>query len=155
MATLTGQPVLPSEQDATLAAEASRTLSRVKDAGARGKDASSELRVHLDGGPTLRLPMVAIDLLHHLLTEMARGNAVTLIPVHAELTTQEAADHLNVSRPFLIRLLQEQRIPFRMVGTHRRIKFSDLETYRCETEAAREEAMQELADQSQEMDLGS
>lgn len=154
MTTLMERPVLPSQQDATLAAEASRTLSRVKDAASRTKNVKSELCVHLDDGVTLRLPKAAIDLLHHLLTEMARGNAVTLIPVHAELTTQEAADHLNVSRPFLIRLLQEQRIPFRMVGTHRRVKFSDLEAYRCETEAARKEAMQELADQSQELDLG-
>ena len=141
------RPAPPSRRDVALAAEASHTLSHVR-------DATSELRVHLDDGVTLRLPKAAVDLLHGLLAEMARGNAVALRPVHAELTTQEAADHLNVSRPFLIRLLRERGIPFRMVGTHRRIKFSDLEAYRRETEAVREGAMQELADQSQELDLG-
>ena len=146
MATLL-EPVLPSRRDAELAAEASRTLSSVKRPNA-------DLRVHLDGGKELRLPKAALDLLHHLLTEMSQGNAVTLIPVHAELTTQEAADYLNVSRPYLIRLLKRGEIPFNMVGTHRRIRFSDLETYRAKSEEKRQAAMDELAEQAQVLEMG-
>ncbi|XYK78868.1 MAG: excisionase family DNA-binding protein [Labrenzia sp.] len=141
------RPILPSDDDAEMAAEVSRHLSRAKHEG-------GELRVQVDGGEMLRLPKAVGDLLYHLVTEMAQGNAVTLIPVHAELTTQEAADHLNVSRPFLIKLLEQRKIDFHMVGTHRRVKFSDLETYRREKEEERRRVMDELASQSQELGMG-
>ena len=146
MTKLLERPVLPSQQDAELANEASRTLSMLK-------HGDHELRVHLNG-QVLRLPKAAVDLLYHVLTEMAQGNAVTIIPVHAELTTQEAADHLNVSRPYLIRLLEEGKIPFRMVGTHRRVRFSDLETYRSKAEEERQQAMEALAEQAQKLGMG-
>jgi excisionase family DNA binding protein len=147
MTNLLQRPIMPSADDAELAAQASRQLSRVKQEGA-------ELRVQIDGGETLRLPKSVSNLLYHLLTEMAQGNAVTLIPIHAELTTQEAADYLNVSRPYLIRLLEEGRMKFNMVGTHRRVKFSDLEAYRKATEDERQRVMEELANQAQELGMG-
>jgi excisionase family DNA binding protein len=96
----------------------------------------------------------AADLLHHILNEMAIGNAVTLIPIHAELTTQEAADLLNASRPFLVRLLEEGKIKHHKVGTHRRIKFKELEAYRLVAEGERETAMEELAAEAQELGFG-
>ncbi|WP_379994033.1 helix-turn-helix domain-containing protein [Devosia nitrariae] len=145
MTQLLERPVLPTPDDAELANAASRTLSRAK---------SAELRVQVDSGEVLRLPKSVNELLYRLLTEMAQGNAVTLIPIHAELTTQEAADYLNVSRPYLIRLLQKGEIDHHMVGTHRRIKFSDLQTYRKASDEKRRQAMQALADQAQELDMG-
>src|SRR4051812_35721876 len=103
------RPVLPSSDDVELAVQASRHLSRARHEGA-------ELRVQMEGGEEIRLPKAVSELLYHLLTEMAKGNAVTLFPIHAELTTQEAADYLHVSRPYLVRLLEQGKIRFHMVG---------------------------------------
>lgn len=147
MSGLLERPTMSSADDAELAAEASRQLSRVRREG-------TELRVQIDGGETLRLPKSVSNLLYLLLTEMAQGNAVTLIPIHAELTTQEAADYLNVSRPYLIRLLEEGKVKFSMVGTHRRVKFSDLEAYRKASEEERQRVMEELAAQAQDLGMG-
>jgi excisionase family DNA binding protein len=85
---------------------------------------------------------------------MAQGNAVALAPLRAELTTQEAADYLNVSRPYLVGLLEKGQIPFRKVGTHRRIKFADLMAFFKRTEEERRRVMDELAAQAQELGLG-
>lgn len=136
---------MPTQQDAKLATQASQVLA---------PKAEAELTVTLDDGTKLTLPRAATRLLHHLLTQMSLGNAVTLIPIHAELTTQEAADYLNVSRPFLVKLLETDRIPFHRVGTHRRVRFTDLESFRKRTEQERQEAMQELAKQAQELGMG-
>jgi excisionase family DNA binding protein len=140
------ETAVPTAKDTELAREASRALST--------KQAEAELTIRLDGGQELVLPRAAARLLHHLLTEMSQGNAVRLIPIHAELTTQEAADFLNVSRPFLVKLLESGKIPFSMVGTHRRVKFTDLEAYRKAAETDRHRAMEELAAQAQELGLG-
>ena len=85
---------------------------------------------------------------------MGKGNAVTLIPIHAELTTQEAANLLNISRPHLIKLLKDGVLPHHKVGTHRRVYYSDLEDYRAKHENERQAALQRLADQAQELGLG-
>jgi excisionase family DNA binding protein len=145
MTKMLDRPVLPSADDAALAKEASRRLARQE---------GGELRVQLDDGSVLRLPKAVSDLLYHVLTETAKGNAVTLIPVHAVLTTQEAADYLNVSRPFLIRLLEQGKLPFEMVGTHRRVRFADLEDFRRKSEEKRKATMDQLAAQAQELGMG-
>jgi excisionase family DNA binding protein len=136
---------MPEETDSELAATASRELARA---------AKASVTVRLDDGTDLQLPKLVTPLLIKILTEMAQGNAVTLIPLHAELTTQEAANLLNVSRPFLNKMLDRGELNFHKVGTHRRIKFSDLEEYRQRREERRSAVMEALAEQAQELGMG-
>ena len=140
------EPVSPTDQDSTLARESSRQLVRF---------AKRNLRVRIaDSNEEVTLPAVAVRLLVDLLSEMAEGNAVTLIPIHAELTTQQAADFLAVSRPFLVKLLEDKQIPFRKVGTHRRVLFRDLMAFKRAIDQKRLETLDELAAQGQELHLG-
>ncbi|MCP4083361.1 MAG: helix-turn-helix domain-containing protein [Planctomycetaceae bacterium] len=145
------EPVVPSDAEALLARETSRQLATHLH---NGEDIRMQIVENDHPGDVMAVPASAMRLLVHILSEMAKGNAMTLIPVHAELTTQQAADLLNVSRPFLIKLLAEEKIPHRKVGTHRRILFSDLMAFRDETDAKRKDALDELSKQAQELDMG-
>lgn len=130
-----------------------RESSRVLAARAR-KKAPLKLRLLDDpAAGTVKLPASAVRMLVHILEEMARGNAVTLIPVHVELTTQEAADLLNISRPSLIQLLEGGKIEYRRVGTHRRIRFEALMAYKRRADADRRSVLAELAAYDQELGL--
>jgi excisionase family DNA binding protein len=102
----------------------------------------------------ITLPAKAARLLLDILVQMAEGKAVTIIPTRAELTTQQAADLLNVSRPFFVQLIESGAIPFRKVGTHRRVLLSDVMTYRERTDEARKKNLDELTALSQELGLG-
>jgi excisionase family DNA binding protein len=82
------------------------------------------------------------------------GNGVTIIPVHAVLTTQDAADFLNVSRPYLVKLLERGELPYTKVGTHRRIQFKELMKYRDQSLAQSKKLLDELAADGQEMGIG-
>jgi excisionase family DNA binding protein len=96
----------------------------------------------------------AVKLLTEILTQMSEGNAVTLTSVHSELTTQEAADLLNVSRPYLVGLLDENKIPHRKVGNRRKVLSKDILAYKKNIDQKRMKTLDELAKQSQELDLG-
>ncbi len=98
--------------------------------------------------------MSAIRLLKEIIEEMAQGRAVTLLPVKAELTTQQAADLLNVSRPFLIGLLEEGEQTFRLVGKHRRVLVDDLMSYIRKDDNSRRKAADDLSAVAQELGLG-
>jgi excisionase family DNA binding protein len=144
------EPLQPTAEMSALAADASRRLFRLL-----GANLSETCIVRFESAPgePLVLPAAVVRLLGALLTELAKGNAVTLMPHHAELTTQEAADLLNVSRPFLVSLLVNGQLPFHKVGTHRRVRFSDLMIYKRRRDAESEEALRELAALSQELKL--
>jgi excisionase family DNA binding protein len=140
---------LPTESDATLAKETSRLLApRIR--------SSAPLSFRVLGATkeeTLRIPAPAVKMLVRILEEMALGNAVTLTPIHAELTTQEAADMLNISRPSLIQLLDDGKIEYRKVGTHRRIGFEAVMSYKRAADAERRAALAELAAYDQEIGI--
>jgi len=121
-----------------------RTPSRTVQVGPEG-----------EGRPvSATVPREAFDLFLEILGQMANGNAVTIVPVHAELTTQQAADLLNVSRPYLVGLLDEGKLPHRMVGAHRRVKAADLLAYQRRDEAERTKVLDELTAEAEKHGLG-
>lgn len=144
------EPIQPTEEVSALAADASRRLFR-----AIGSSQKDTCVVRFESAPDepVVLPAAAVRLLGALLAELAKGNAVTLMPHHAELTTQEAADLLNVSRPYLIGLLESGQLPYRKVGTHRRVRLSDLMMFKKRRDAESEAALCELAALSQDLKL--
>ena len=103
---------------------------------------------------TVRLPRKAISLLSTILSNMAAGKSMALISSDATIGTQEAADFLEVSRPYIVRLLEKGEIPFSKVGTHRRIKVSDLVVYQKKMNFTRSKQLNFLAKQAQELNLG-
>lgn len=147
------QTITPSEADSLAARDSSRRL-----ASYLANKPKLRVQVVPEGGQAeeepLPLPAPVLDLLFFILTEMAEGNAVTLLPIHAELTTQRAADLLNVSRPFVVELLEKGEIPHRKVGTHRRILLRDLMEFKQRSDAKRNKALDELATEAQEEDMG-
>lgn len=112
------------------------------------------LKVQLGRKGECSIPASAIPLLAEMLSVMADGQAVTVVPVQTELTSQQAAEVLGVSRPFLIKLLDGGEIPHRLVGTHRRILLNDVLEYRRQTDHNRETTLEELTVEAQKLNLG-
>ena len=137
---------LPTREEAEAADLSSRALSKY------ANNERLNLKISSDGNDTedLVLPGFAINLLLDVLTEMAKGNAVTVMPIHAELSTQEAAGLLNVSRPYLVELLEQGKIPFRKVGTHRRVLAKDVFDFKQRIDLQRSKALDDLAAQALE-----
>ena len=140
---------LPDHEAAQLARESAAELSRLLNKKPNADRASVKLDDH-----DLILPRQAILLLRDLLADMAQGNAVSVVPRHAQITTQQAANILNVSRPHLIKLLDKGELAFTKVGTHRRIQFGDIMAYRDKLKRRSSEAMDELARIAQENNMG-
>lgn len=107
-----------------------------------------------DQGDEIALPAKVVEVLRAVLEQLAQGNAVTVVPAHTELTTQQAADLLNVSRPYLVQLLEDGTIPHRKVGPRRRIRLADLLSYMRREEERRRETLAELTREAQELGLG-
>jgi excisionase family DNA binding protein len=146
-----GGVIRPGDADAELASRAAR---RIRDylAAHPGTD-PVVIGGELAGDDRLVVPREATVMFAQILALVAAGQGVQLIPDAAELTTQQAADFLNVSRPYLIGLLEAGEIPFRMVGTHRRIRFEDLREYRRRDDLSRRKAADELTQLSEDLGL--
>lgn len=144
-------PITPSETDVLLAEKSSHHLQRFL-----GQE--SEYQVQLLTGnhsnEVVMLPDFAIELFVYILSEVAKGNEVTIMTTQTELTTQQAAKMLNVSRPFLIQLLEKGEIPYHKVGSHRRIRLEDVMRYKQEILTKSRAALDELTAQAQELDMG-
>lgn len=156
--------ITPTTQEAALARDSSRVLSRFiqlpTDVNLPGGDPPHQvhLQIKTDGThpneESVSIPISAFRLFMDILTQMGQGNTLTLIPVHAELTTQQAAEILNVSRPFVIKLIEEAKLPCKMVGTHRRVLLNDLMDYKRKIDSDRLKVLEELAAEAQELGMG-
>jgi excisionase family DNA binding protein len=144
------EPVLPSAEEVAQAQEAARALAPFVAETPKGQ-LSIEDSAHR---MPVVLPRSAVLLLQGILREMAQGHTVTLISVHPELTTRQAADLLNVSRPYLVSLLESGVIPYRKIGMRRRVLFEHLMAYKKAEDAKRMGALNGLTRQAQELGLG-
>lgn len=146
------EPFQPSDAEVILAREASRALANL---------AGQDCAVHVEATETeaertesFQLSSSAVRLVIDVLGQIAAGNTVSIVPAQAELTTQQAADMLNVSRPYMVGLLERGDLPFHKVGTHRRVRYRDLIVYKRREHEARHQALDDLAQQAQELGLG-
>ncbi|MEV7966833.1 helix-turn-helix domain-containing protein [Sphaerisporangium sp. NPDC088356] len=151
MADVQAKRVQPGIIDAEIAG---RAVRRIKDYLMRYPEQSTiQVAGEHGGEDPLILPREAVSLLAFILAQAAEGRGVTVIPSQAELTTQQAADMLNVSRPYLIKLLEAGEIPFRLIGKHRRITYEDLQEYKRRDDAGRRAAADRLAALGQELGI--
>jgi len=145
-------PIAPSTGDVQIAKESSRKLAPF--AGKKNPTIQVQIASAGKAAETVDLPTSVLKLLVKILTEMSKGNAVTLMPIHAQLTTQQAAELLGVSRPFIVKELKAGKLQYQMVGTHRRIQYSDLLAYKNKIRADHDTAMNELVEQAQKHGMG-
>ncbi len=150
MNTIGHRHLRPTAQEAAIARSSAQLLSL-------HVHTSRPLRLSVSDGERerpLELPAAAVALLRNILEAMASGRGVTIIPENAELTTVQAADVLNVSRPYLIKLLDEKAIPHRKVGKHRRIRMDDVMAYKVSIDREREEVLDQLTREAEERGMG-
>lgn len=145
------ETTIPTAKDTALAEQSSRALAAYIRST---KSPAIQLMKEGRSQEQVRIPLSALRLLVDILIQMAEGNAVSLIPIHAELTTQEAADLLNVSRPYFVNLLEKGKIPHHKVGTRRRIRVEDVLNYKAKADEARLKTLEELSEQAQKLRMG-
>ena len=145
---------LATDQEAEMAKVAQRCLMAALDHSRAHRIALVDDQGALTDGPVLELPPQALRFFAEMLGMMAQRRPVMLVPQNHEITTQEAAALLNVSRPFVIKEIEAGRLGCRKVGRHRRIEFEELRRYQAAQRAQSEQALQKLAELSQDLGLG-
>ncbi|MCO5730989.1 helix-turn-helix domain-containing protein [Rhizobium sp. SSA_523] len=143
----TGEPVTATETEAVIARRAAERLQPVA-------EAQQDITIHIEGSRVVvPLPARAVELMFTVLSAMANGQPISVIPQQAELSTKQAADFLNVSRPFVVKLIDEGRLPARKVNRHRRIKFADLVAFEKASQSERMNALAEMARETRDLEL--
>ncbi len=141
---------LPTNEEIEIAKDSSRTLSKYTSA--------EQVRISIHGSndehDELVLPGHVLQAMLEILVEISNGNAFSIVPIHAELSTQEAASILNVSRTFLVSLLEDNKIPHHKVGAHRRVQAKDVLAYKQNIDKKRLKTLEELTALSQELGMG-
>ena len=142
------EPFVADEAEAVIARKAVESLAPAASAG-------EGVRLVVREEPSIMVPLPArvVELVVRLLEAVAEQMPVSVIPHQAELSTQQAADYLNVSRPFLVGLLDKGEIPHRMVGRHRRVRFGDLLAYEERSAQERKQALAEMAEEARRLSL--
>lgn len=148
------RPRAPDRAEAEQAARAAELLQAYL---AGHSDAVASLQLRAADQPSdpqvITLPAPAVSLLPEILAELANGHVVTVAATHSELTSQQAADLLNVSRPYLVGLLEKRAIPFRRVGNRRRVRLADVLAYRRREELDRQRILDELTAEAEHLGL--
>ena len=130
-----------------------KILSEREEQAVKNKTKAIKLRIH-DSEEEVTIPLKALRLLRSIITNMAQGKSVALLPIDVEVTTQQAAEILNVSRPHIIKLLEKGEISFRKVGSHRRILLRDILEFESTFKAGRREKLNKLVKEAQKLNLG-
>lgn len=144
----------PTRKDQKIARDNLEALERLIQKHA-SKSKPIEVEIEMSGEKThFKIPASVLGYLNKIIEHMAEGKGVFVIPSDTELSTQQAAEMLNVSRPYIVKLLDEGKIPFHKVGTHRRIKLKDMQAYQRKYEKQQDKALSELAKQAQELEMG-
>ena len=146
----THEPFVADETEAVIARKAADKLKAVAEAN---EDVKITLAGKEDKQIVVPLPARAVALIYEVLEAMATRTPMSLIPHDAELTTQQAADYLNVSRPHLIRQLEANKLPYRKVGSHRRVRFADLIEYERASKQEQKNALAELNAEAKRLGL--
>ena len=147
------QQILPPKltvEEADMARSAQRCIMAALD---HSKAATITLESDDGSQPAIQLPPQALRFIAQLLGVLSERKPVVLMPLSQELSTVEAANFLNVSRPFVIKEIESKRLACRMVGSHRRIAFDDLQAYASQTRADQKGALQRMADNARELGL--
>ena len=142
------EPFIATDEEALIAKETFAKLKPLADAKTDVK-----VRVVEQADIVVSLPARAVELIVDFLAAMAERKPVSVIPHAAELTSQQAADYLNVSRPYLVGLLDKGEIPHRLVGTHRRVRVSDLMAYKKKSDDSRRVAIKRMVAEAQKLEL--
>jgi len=141
-------PITADETEALIARKAAEKLVAVAEAG-------QDITVHVEGAPNIAVPLPAkaVKMMLDVLNAMANRTPVSMIPHEAELTTKQVADFLNVSRPYVCKIIDEGKLKARLVNRHRRVKFSDVLAYERLSQSDRYEALAEMAKEAKELGL--
>ena len=150
MLMMTQRQLSLNSEEATIACASRQHLLRY----ARSKSPLKLRFADAEHAEHIELPSGIVAVLMDTLEAIAAGQGVTIIPENAELTAMQAADILNVSLPFLIKLLEEKKIPHSMAGKHHRIRYKDVMEYKVSIDAKREKVLDQLVAEAQKHDMG-